>query len=75
MRWAGHVARMEEKYIRSFARKTRKEETTSKPSRECEDSIKMNLKRNRVEGCRVDSYVSGQAPEVGCCEHGNEPLG
>jgi len=40
-----------------------------------EDDTKMNLKRYRVGGCRMDSTGSGKGPEAGPCEHGNEPSG
>jgi hypothetical protein len=34
----------------------------------------MDLKRNRIGRCGVDTSGSGEVPVTSCCEHGNEPL-
>jgi hypothetical protein len=31
--------------------------------------------RDWLEGCGLDSTVSGQGPVAGCCEYGDEPSG
>jgi len=55
-----------EKYVHNFSqKKTWKEETT------WENNIKMDLKRERVWGCGLDSSGSGQGPVAGYCEHDN----
>jgi hypothetical protein len=43
-----------------------------KPRHRWED-IGMDLKRNRVRGCGLDSSGSGQVPLAGSHEHSNEP--
>jgi len=35
----------------------------------------MDIKRNRVGYCGLDSSGSGQGPAAGSCQHGNEPSG
>ena len=40
-----------------------------------DDNIKMALKEMGWQGKGQDSSGSGYGHVVGCCEHGNEPLG
>jgi hypothetical protein len=35
----------------------------------------MDLREIRIEGDELDSAGSGQGPEAGFCEHGDEPSG
>jgi hypothetical protein len=39
------------------------------------DNIKMDLKRNRIGWCGLDSSGSGEEPVAGCFEHDNEISG
>jgi hypothetical protein len=47
MRWAEYVARMEEKCIQKFDRKSWRMQTTRKPRHWFEDNIKIDLKEIR----------------------------
>jgi hypothetical protein len=38
-----------------------------------EDNIKMDLKRNRVEGCQLEPFDLGKGPGTRSCKHSNEP--
>jgi len=40
-----------------------------------EDTIEIDLNRNRVGTCGLDAPGSGQRPVEGPCEHGNDPSG
>jgi hypothetical protein len=39
------------------------------------NNIKIDLKRNRVGRCGLNSSQSGLGPMVGSCEYGNEKVG
>jgi hypothetical protein len=41
---------------------------------EGEDNIKMNLKINGIEECRLGLFCTQQDPLVGCFELGDEPV-
>jgi hypothetical protein len=40
-----------------------------------EGNIRMDVKRNMVGRCGLNSSDSGQGPVAVCCEHSNEPSG
>jgi hypothetical protein len=44
-----------------------------RPRLRWEDGIRMDLREIGLEGCGLDSTISGQGPVAGCCECGNEP--
>jgi hypothetical protein len=46
-----------------------------RPRRRWEDGIRIDLREFGLEGCGLDSTVSGQGPVAGCCECGDEPSG
>jgi hypothetical protein len=46
-----------------------------RPRRRWEDGIGMDLREIDLEGCGLDSTVSGQGPVAGCYECGDEPSG
>ena len=76
MRWAGHVARMEERRgaYRVLVGKPEGRRPLGRPRRRWEDNIKMNLRRVWYGGHGLDRSVSGQGQVAGFCERGNEPL-
>jgi hypothetical protein len=74
MRWAGHVARMEEdrKVYKVLVGKPGGKRPLGRPRRRWEEGIRMDL-RGIGWGCGVDS--TGQGPVASCCECGDEPSG
>jgi hypothetical protein len=52
-----------------------KGETTRKTRRRWEDTIKMDLRKNRNWGCGLESPGLRQGRMAGYCEHDNEPSG
>jgi hypothetical protein len=78
MRWAGHVARMEEerKVYKVLVRKPEGRRPLGRPRRRWEDRADpMDLREFGLGGCGLHSTVSGQGPVAGCCECGDEPSG
>jgi hypothetical protein len=71
MRWAGHVARMEEGrgIYRVLVGRPEGKRPLGRPRRRWEDNI------NRDQWGELDSAGSGKGPVVGFCEHGNGPVG
>jgi hypothetical protein len=68
-RW--HVCERWEMYI-TLCLETRMEQTTWKNWRRWEYDIKMNLKRNRLCVCGLDSSTWGYVQVANCSEYGNE---
>jgi hypothetical protein len=77
MRWAEHVARMgeERKMYKVLVGKPEGKRPLGRPRRRWEDGIRMDLKEIGLGRCGLDSTVSEQGPEAGCCECGDEPSG
>jgi hypothetical protein len=77
MRWEGHVARMGEdrKVYKVLVGKPEGKRPLGGPRRRWEDGVRMNLKRDWLGGCGLNSTGSGQGPVAGCCECGDEPSG
>jgi hypothetical protein len=77
MRWARHVARMgeERKVYKVLVGKPEGKTPLVRPRRRWEDGIRMDLGEIGLEGCGLDSTVSGQGPVAGCCECGDERSG
>jgi hypothetical protein len=46
-----------------------------RPRRRWEDGIRMDHREIGLGVCGLDSTGSGQGPEAGCCECGDEPSG
>jgi hypothetical protein len=61
MRWAGHVARMEEKrnVYRILVGKPEGKRPLGRPRRRWMDNIKMDLFRDKIECCGLDLSDSG----------------
>jgi hypothetical protein len=76
MRWAGHVARMEEeiKVYKVWVGKPKGNRLLGRPRRRWEDGIRMDLREIGL-GCRLDSTGSGQGPVAGCGDCGDKPSG
>jgi hypothetical protein len=72
---AGHIACMEE--MRNSYRVLAGKSDWNRPlgRRRCgwEDNTKMDLKRNKVEGCQLQSFNSGYRPGTSSCKHSIEP--
>jgi hypothetical protein len=77
MRWAGHVARMEEgrKVYRVLLGKPEGERPLERPRRRWEDGMKMDLREMGWGGRGVDSPASGYGPVAVCSECGDERSG
>jgi hypothetical protein len=45
-----------------------------RPKHRWEDNIEMELKRNKMARCGLDSSGSGYGPVTSSCEYYNEPL-
>jgi hypothetical protein len=77
MKWAGHVARMEEGrgVYRVLVGRHERKRPLGRPRHRWEDNIKMDLREIGTDGGELDSAGSGQDPVAGFCEHGNEPSG
>jgi hypothetical protein len=75
IRWAGHVARMEEKrkVYEVLMGKPEGKRPLGRPRRRWEDWIRMDLREIGLGVCGFDSTGSGQGPVAGCCECGDEP--
>jgi hypothetical protein len=67
----------ERKVYKVFVGKPEGKRPLGRPRRRWEDGIRMDLRVREIglEGCGLDSTVSGQGPVAGCCECGNEPSG
>jgi hypothetical protein len=76
MRWAGHVARMEEEkknVYRILVGKSEGKKPLGRPRRGWIDNIKMDL---REIGWHCMDWIDlAQGPVEGSCEHGYEPSG
>jgi hypothetical protein len=68
MRWTEYVARMGEKRVQDFRGKAEGKRPIGRPRRRWDDGIRTDLRENGL-----DSFGSGQGPEEGSCEHGDEP--
>ena len=75
LRWAGHLARMEQSRhaYRILVRKPEAKSPSGRPRRRWEDNIKMDL---REVGCDAGDWISissrwGAIPDL--CKSGNEP--
>jgi hypothetical protein len=77
MRWAGHVARMEEKRnaYRILVGKPEGNRPLGRPRRRGVNNIKIDLREIGCEWYGLGQTVSGLGPLEGSCEHGEEPLG
>jgi hypothetical protein len=76
MRWAGHVARMEEgrKVYRVLVGKPEGKRSLERPRRRWEDGIKMDLKEIVWGGGRWNGFTWLRMGTLeGCCECGDEP--
>jgi hypothetical protein len=73
MRWAGHVARIDERrgVYRVLVVKPEGKRPLGRPRRRWEDNIKMD---HREVGCGGMDWF-GQGQVAGTCECGNEPSG
>jgi len=56
-----------------YSEKTKRKKPIGWPTCKRQDNIKVDLRRNRVWECGLDSSGSRQGPFSSCCEHGNEP--
>jgi hypothetical protein len=77
MRWAGHVARMEEgrDVYRVLVGKPEGKRPLERPRRRWEDGMKMGIRKVGCGVCGVDSPGPGKGLLAGCCVCGDEPSG
>jgi hypothetical protein len=77
MRWAGHVARMEEKSnaYRILVGKLEGRRPLGRPRRRWMENIEIYLREIGWDGMACTGSGSGQGPVEGSCEHGYEPSG
>jgi hypothetical protein len=75
IRWAGHVAHMEERrgVYRVLVGRPERKRPVGRPR--CKDNIKMDLTGRGIDGGELDSAALGQGPVAGFCEHCDEPSG
>jgi hypothetical protein len=77
IRWAGHVARMGEKWnaYRILVGKPEGKRPLGRPRRRWVENIKIDLKRDRRRCYGLDRSGLGQGPVEGSCEQDNDPSG
>jgi hypothetical protein len=76
MRWAGHVARMEEGrgVYRVLVGRPEDKRPLGRPKRRWEDNIKMNLRETGIDGANWIRLAKDRVV-AGSCDHGNELSG